>query len=209
MKKELLIIALLIGLPTFFIMSLGPRSTGALVNGLAQIRVDHINLALNFPISLALPYKVKTYNIRLHLRKMASEDYFYPYGLGNGDGYYLELLNVIPDLLRLSCLQPYEDHYISAGGKAILIPGNFWAGIEFEDLGQIPCNPELAQKAEETLDKLVELNNRLLEITIEHSKCPELAQDSMLLAQENVAKGNYEAVITNWRSAWSKAVSCA
>ena len=53
MKKELLIILLLLGLPTFFIMSLGPQSTGALVNGIAQVRVDQINLAMNFPIVLS------------------------------------------------------------------------------------------------------------------------------------------------------------
>ncbi len=209
MKKELLIILLLLGLPTVFIMSLGPQSTGALVNGIAQVRVDQINLAMNFPIVLELPYKVITYRVRQHLRNMASEGYYYPNGLGNGDGYYLELLNVVPDLLRLACLRPYEDHYISASGRAILIPWNRWADGEFTDIGQIPCNPELAQKAEETLDGLVELNNKLLGITILNSRCPEMAQTSMALAQENIAKGNYEAAITNWRSAWSKSVSCA
>lgn len=208
MKKELLIIVLLLGLPTFFIMSLGPQSTGALVNGIAQVRVDQINLAMNFPIVLEPPYKVITYRVRQHLRNMASEGYYYPNGLGNADGYYLELLNVVPDLLRLACLRPYEDHYISASGRAILIPWNRWADGEFTDIGQIPCNSELAQKAEETLDGLVELNNKLLGITIQNSKCPGFAQDSMTLAQENIAMGNYEAAITNWRSAWSKATSC-
>src|SRR3990172_8782877 len=207
MKKELLMILVLLGLPTVFIMSLGPQPTGALVNNLAQIRVEHINLAMNFPIYTSPPYKVITYRIRLHLRNLASEKFYY-YGLVDGDGYYLELLNLFPDLLRLACLRPYQDHYISAGGRAILIPWNRWADGEFTDIGQVPCNPELAQKSEETLDKLVELNNRLLDITIQNSKCPELAADSMALAEENVAKGNYEAAITNWRSAWSKTVNC-
>ena len=208
MKKEMLMILVLLGLPNIFIMNLGPQSTGALVNGLAQIRVEHINLAMSFPIFTSPPYKVITYRVRLHLRNLASEKFYY-YGLVDGDGYYLELLNLFPDLLRLACLRPYEDHYISAGGRAILIPWNRWADGEFTDIGQVPCNPELAQKSEETLDKLVELNNRLLDITIQNSKCGELAADSMALAEENVAKGNYEAAITNWRSAWSKATSCA
>ena len=85
MKKELLLIIVLVGLPTFFIMSLGPQSTGALVNGIAQIKVDQINLAMNFPIVLEPPYKVITYRVRQHLRNMASEGYYYPNGLGNGD----------------------------------------------------------------------------------------------------------------------------
>jgi hypothetical protein len=208
MKKEFLMILVLIGLPTLFIMNLGPQSTGAIVNELAQIRVEHINLAMNFPNYASPPYKVFVYRIRLYLRSMAREDYYYPYGLTNGNGYYLDMLNVVPDLHRLACLRPYEDHYISASGRAILIPWNRWAEVEFEDLGQIPCNPELAQAAEETLDKLVELNNRLLEITIQNSNCPENSADSMALAEENVAKGNYEAAITNWRSAWSKVTYC-
>jgi hypothetical protein len=208
MKKEFLMILVLIGLPTIFIMNLGAQSTGAVVNGLAQIRVDQINLALNFPYTTELPYKVMTYRIRAHLRNMASEDYYYPYGLGNGNGYYLEMTYLVPDLLRLACLRPYEDHYISASGRTFTIPWGRWGGAEFEDLGQIPCNPALQQASEDTLDKLVELNNRLLAITIANSRCGYLAQDSISRGEENIAQGNYEAAITNWRNAWSAATTC-
>jgi len=212
MKKELLMIIVIIGLPTLFIMSFsGQKSTGALTNEVTVLRVERINLYQQFPIITNVPWKTIIYRVRNHLLRGAHDDYYYYYGLGHGHEFFNNEMALVPELLKLMCLERtgfiQEGQFISPGGVSITVPS---AGfdIRFKDIGQVPCDPMLADIAAETLTRVIELDFKMVEMTISNSHCQEFAQQSLTLGRENLAQGRYEAVITDLRNAWSKVASC-
>ena len=203
MIKEAGIILLLIGLPTVFILTLGNANTGALVNDLVQLRNNRIQLYLDFPITLDV-HKTTTYRIRKHLLDGAYDQYYYPYGMSNGDLFFLNELTLFGELLKVMCTQQIRaEEYFTSAGRTITLPNDQWTGVDFESIGIIPCNPELAAIAEETLQKAIEYDTQLVQITIDNSRCK--AEESMELARQNYEEGKYEAMLTNLRSAWSQA----
>jgi len=214
MKKELLMIIVLLGLPTLFIMGYGDaQSTGAATTEMASLRIERINLMLNFPQTTDV-YKTITYRVREYLRRGSHADYYYHNRLGAGDAFFLNEINLLPELFKLMCLAPTEftskGRFISPGGIPIHIAGgNRWFTGQIQDIGQVPCNPDLANRAEEVLIKVMEIDFKMVELTIQTSNCPYLADESMKRAYDNLAEGAYEAVITNLRNAGSRAISCA
>lgn len=205
MKKEILMILLILALPTIFVMSMQPRQTGALVNGIAMLRTERIYIYIGFPIP-PRPLKVIGERARQGILVGAHEDFYTSNGLENGHRFFDNELETYQALLMLMCLKPTgiisEGRFISPGGISITTTG------EITDIGQIPCEEELRIKAEQTLIALVDIDSRLVELTVQNSRCPDIAADSLYRAEMNIIEGNYEAVLTNLRVAWSKVTSC-
>lgn len=200
-------ILFLLALPVVFMMNYGDSATGAVVNEVAQLRILRINEALAFPAPFGI-YKTTAFRVRKFLIDGAKEDFYYPYGLGNGDLFFLNEINLLPELFILMCLQPsgiiQEGRFISPGGISIRLPDKKWFSGRIEDIGQVPCDPVLQKAAEKALNKVIELDFRLVEMTVQNSRCGNIAAPSLRLAQENLGSGEYEAVFTNLRSAGSK-----
>ena len=209
MKKELLMILVILALPTIFIMNYGDsKPTGALTSEVARLRVDRIDLILAFPISIDPVYASITRSIQDYLRAGANGKFYTPSGLTDGDGFFLVEMNLFPELFQLMCLNQIELGLVNSGEVPVVIPGGNWFSGQIKT-GQIPCNKEMQQKAERVLIGAVQLDFKLVELTAQMSSCGGLAEESMQRATQNIAAGNYEAVITNLRNAWRKATSCA
>jgi len=203
MQKELIIILLILGLPTFFIMSYGPGQTGAITTEPAKLRVERINLAITFPQPNGI-YKTTAFRIRDYLRKGANGNFYYHDQLEDADNFFLLEINLLPELFTLMCMESTERALVSHQ-PVLIIPDKTWFNVNIESIGQLPCDPQLKQAAAETLAKVMDIDFRLVEMTVKNGKCPELAEESMQRAKDNLAIGEYQAVITNLRNAWSKA----
>jgi hypothetical protein len=212
MKKELLMILLIIGLPTFFIMSFGPAMTGGVVNELSQMRVDRINLALQFPQSLIPMLKQPSYDSRKYLIQGANEHYFDPTGLMDGNGFFFQERQLIPALLQLMCLQGVGEvnsgRYVSYQGLPVYFMGNLWYGKELPYLGKVLCDFGMQNIAHTTLKKVFELDYNIIDYTIEHSNCPDVGKDKVALSQQYLATGQYEAALDSMQGAWMSAQNC-
>ncbi len=203
MKKELLMILLILGLPTVFIMNLGSEKTGAIANEMGLMRLERINLALSFPEVADGPYKVTIDRIRKYLREGAYYEYYYPQGLTKGYFFFPNEMLLYTELLKLMCLkQTEEGKFISPGGVIITLPGGKWQGVEFRDAGM--CDSFLQQAAERTLLGVTELDFRLVETTAGISYCGFRAVESMQLAMQNKNNRNYEAMLNNLQEAWTE-----
>jgi hypothetical protein len=190
MKKEVVMILLIIGLPLFFIMNFGQQTTtGAAVNELAQLRIERINLYLNFETPANRAHKNFAYRIRQGLLANSNDRFYYPYGLGSGNDFLDNEGEIFYDLGVLACeIQPEL--------------GPEWS------IGTVPCDTAQQSQARYIRQQLAMLDYKLIEITVQNSNCPANSQESMILAQQNLAMQNYDALLTNLRSAWSK-TKCA
>lgn len=213
MKKEILMILVIIGLPTFFIMSFGPAYSGALVNEVSQMRVDRINMALQFPQYLIPMLKQPTYDVRNYLIQGANEHYYGPTGLIDGSGFFFQEMQLIPALLQLMCLvqvdQPNQGLYISGQGLQIHLINNLWYNKQLPYLGKVLCDGTARDAAHATLAKIIENDFNLVEYTVEQSNCPEAGRASLQNAQENFVAGEYEMTLDYLKTAVMQASACA
>jgi hypothetical protein len=212
MEKELMMILLIIGLPTFFIMSFGPAMTGSVVNEVSQMRVDRINLALQFPQYVIPMLKQPTYDVRNYLIQGANEHYYGPTGLIDGSGFFFQEMQLIPALLQLMCLvqieQPNQGLYISGQGLQIHLINNLWYNKQLPYLGKVLCDGVSRDAAHTALAKVIENDFNLVEYTIEQSNCPDIARPQLQKAQEFFAAGEYEMMLDALRLAVSQASAC-
>jgi hypothetical protein len=212
MKKELLIILLIIGLPTFFIMGFGPAMTGRVVNELSQMRVDRINLALQFPQSLIPMLKQPSYDSRKYLIQGANEHYFDPTGLMDGNGFFFQERQLVPALLHLMCLQSLGEvnsgNYISYQGLPVHLFNNKWYGKSLPYLGKVLCDAGMQNTAHTTLKKVFELDYNLIDYTMQNSNCPGTGKEKLNLSQQFLATGEYEAALDLLQGAWMSSQNC-
>lgn len=212
MKKELLMILLIIGLPTFFIMSFRPAMTGGVVNELSQLRVDRINLALQFPQSLIPMLKQPSYDTRKYLIQGANEHYFNPTGLMDGNGFFFQERQLIPALLQLMCLQGLGEvnsgRYVSYQGLPVYLINNEWYGKNLQYLGKVLCDNGMQNIAHTTLKKVFELDYNLVEYTMQNSNCPDAGNQKLNLSQQYLATGEYEAALDFLQGAWMTTQNC-
>lgn len=212
MKKEILIILLIIGLPTLFIVSLGPAMTGQVVNELSQMRVDRINLALQFPQSLIPMLKQPSYDARKYLIQSANEHYFNPTGLMDGNGFFFQERQLIPALLQLMCLQSLGEvnngKYVSYQGLPVYLMGNMWYGKKLPYLGKVLCDYGMQNAAHTALKKIFELDYNLVGYTLQHSNCPYAGNEKLNLSQQYLETGQYEAALDALQSAWKSSQVC-
>ncbi len=211
MKKELLLIALLIGLPTFFIMNFGDTNAiGKLVEEMAVLRMQRIETYIGFPATLSITHQAIVDRIRQGMLANSDADFYSPSGLQNGDRYFYNELILFKELLTLMCLQPtgfgVNGTYVSPDGMHVTLLDNRWQGTEFNNA---PCNPELQQMAKNAIVQLITLDIQLVQSAIQSSSCPKLATSSMERARNDIAIGAFEPALVNLENAWSKAVNCA
>ncbi len=212
MKKEILMILLIIGLPTFFIMSFGPSMTGKVVNEVSQMRVDRINMALQFP-QYAIPMlKQPTYDARNYLIQGANEHYYGPTGLIDASGFFFQEMQLLPALLQLMCLiqieQPNQGLYISGQGLPIHLINNMWYNKQLPYLGKVLCDGVARDAAHATLAKVMQNDFNLVEYTINQSNCPDTALPTLQTSKEYYAAGEYEMMLDALRLAVSQASAC-
>ena len=211
MKKELLVILLILGLPTFFITTLGPGLTGKIVNDVGQLKVDRINL-LAFPFSPIPFLKQPVYDVKKYLAAGADENFYYPYGLGSGNNFFYNEQQLVLALLKLMCLQqtgqPNGGLYASYQGLKVHLLGNRWYGYGINYMGNFPCDYVVQDAAHKTLQNVLELDFKLVDYTIQQSNCPEQAREKLTLAQQYLVVGEYEPTLDYLNSAWNQATAC-
>jgi len=212
MKKELVVILLIIGLPTFFIMTLGPGLTGKIVNEIGELKVARIELALQFPFSPIPFLKQPVYDAKKYLAAGASENFYYPYGLGSGNNFFYNEQQLVLALLKLMCLQqtgqPNEGLYVSYQGLKVHLLNNRWYGYGINYMGNFPCDYVVQDAAHKTLQKVLETDFKLVDFTIQQSSCPKMARDKLKLAEQYMAVGEYEPTLDYLKSAWNQATAC-
>jgi len=212
MKKELLMIILIIGLPTFFIMSFGPAMTGGVVNELAEMTVARIQLGVQFPQSLIPMLKQPSYDARKYLIQGANEHYFNPNGLMDGTGFFFQERQLIPALLQLMCLQGIGEvnsgNYVSYQGLPVYLINNMWYGKQLPYLGKVLCDFGMQNIAHTTLKKVFELDFNIIEYTMQHSNCPEAGTQKLNLSQQYLGTGQYEAALDSLQGAWLSSQNC-
>lgn len=211
MKKELLMLISLIGLPTLFIMTMHGGTTGAFSNEFAQLRLDRLMLYHSFPVPMDSPiHKRLATRVKEGIRAGAHEDFYGPDRLQSGDRFLDNEQEVILTLLQLSCLKPVgtppKGRYITPSGMDIIMVNNKYFEIGFESIGEVPCDDNMRYNAEIALKKLMELDYTLIMKTVEQSKCPPV--ETLTRAREDIIYGNIEAALTNLRAAWSKSTYC-
>lgn len=205
-------ILLAIGLPTFFIMSFGPAMTGGVVNDVAVLKVDRINLALQFPQSLVPMLKQPSYDSRKYLIQGADEHYYNPSGLMDGNGFFFQERQLIPALLQLMCLQGLGEvnsgYYVSYQGLPIHLINNLWYNKQLPYLGKVVCDYGMQDIAHSTLKKVFELDYNLIELTMQNSNCPGAGKEKLNMSEQLFATGEYEAALDSMQGAWVSSKNC-
>ncbi|MEM3154406.1 MAG: hypothetical protein QW165_02435 [Candidatus Woesearchaeota archaeon] len=212
MQKELLMILLIVGLPTFFIMSFGPALSGAVVNEVSEMRVERINLALQFPQYTIPMLKQPTYDTRKYLIQGANERYYGPQGLIDAQGFFFQEMQLIPALLQLMCLyqygEPNQGLYTSIQGVQVHLINNMWYNKQIPYLGKVICDPIAQDAAHRTLSKVFENDFKLVAYTIEKSNCPEPAKAVLQTSKEYYSMGEYEMALDYLKTAVTRASAC-
>lgn len=180
MQKELMVL-FLFSLAAIVIVSETRNNgpTGEIASTLGQIRSERIGLYLSFPQSDNPSQRVVTQRVRKYLLYGARDDFFYVNNIDSGHLFFDNELSLVDNLMILACRTE-----------------------------SFQCDEFLQQRATFTLDKVMELDTQLVEITIFNSQCPLNANSAMFLSHEAVQKRDYVAAITNLRVAWSKATEC-
>jgi len=186
--------------------------TGAIANELSQIRVDRIEIALQFPYSQVPFLKMPTYDARKYLIDGASEHYYYPYGLGEGNLFFFNEIQLMPALFKLMCLQqigqPNQGNYVSFQGLKVHLINNAWYNKGIDYMGNFPCDGMSQQAAHAALAKIMDLDFKLVDYTIQNSRCQGAAAQTLQTAKDYLALGEYEFTLDNLKSAWNQASSC-
>ena len=213
MKKEIITVFLIIGLPTVFIMLIGGGITGVVPYEVSNLRVERINLYLAFPQDSGF-YKAHTYRVREALRYGSRNEYYQYNGLASTKGhlFFDSEIGLVQELLTLSCLQPVgfveDGMFITPGGAKFILPGSQFNEVPYAEISQVPCDPELQALAVSTLHDILRLDQQLVDYTIGYSSCPGQAIEARDMAKGNIAQGLVEASLNNLRIAWSKATFC-
>lgn len=213
MKKELLVVFLLLALPVFFVLMMeGFSSTGAIVNDFAVLRKDRVELYLNFPSPADAFHAGLARNVKDYLRAGAHEDFYGPDHLKFGDRFFENEQNLVELLLKLSCLRPVvsppKGLFVTGGGMDVVMLGNKFFYTPYDDF-MIPCSEQVRPSAEMTLKSVLVLDVELVRASIEFSNCPELAKDSFDLSLNALQRRDLEGVLTYLRVAWDKADKCS
>ncbi|VVB81878.1 Uncharacterised protein [uncultured archaeon] len=217
MKKlvtQVLVIVLLIGLPTFFIMNFGDySSTGSVTNQNAVIRLDRLDVYLSFPVPIYNPILKKlSEEARNFLRAGARDNFYGPNRLRAGDSFFSNENALFVDLVKLSCIKHVgtiaKGSFVTPGGIQIMMPGNTFFNVDYDELSKLPCDVAVIPKAEQAIGKVLQLDALLVKSTIESSSCPEQASENYILATQSMAVGNVENALINLHVAWSKAANC-
>jgi len=199
MVKEVITILLIVGLSTIFIMSsVDNTTTGAVSSEMAKLRVERIELYHAFPTPLRNPiHKQLAERVRRFLLAGAHQNFYQYDRLRNGNLFMDNERELYTHLFYLMCvLQPEE-----------FLPSKQING-RVDSIGKIPCDLGLQAHAKRTFLALLEIDYQLLVHTVHDSQCPELAEESMMLALQNKALGKYDSYLSNLRMAWSRASTC-
>lgn len=192
MKKELLIVLFLTLVPALLVKGV--------VNHVAEIRIDRVKLAQAYKPSFeASPIdSILNFRVRDQLFYGAHEDFYDPKGLGcKGDEYLENERYLIISLLQSSCVLPAD---IGLAEKEI---------GRVKDIGVVPCSLMFAEEAREMLQKVVSLNQKFMNITVERSTCDSYAAGLWMARTENdIRLGDYDALLNHWHAAWRHATSC-
>jgi len=203
MKKELLIILVLLGLPTLFIMTFEAEvgASGYVINELANLRLERLNLYNEFPVT----ENPVANSIKEGLRA-GSAGSFYSIALSSGIDFFHNERIIVGNLLKLSCLSPLgnKGRFVSKQGMdVVMIKNKFFDMPSSYFVGY--CTP-LSETAEFTLKKLIKIDYELVLYTIEHSKCPETK--NIEIAKYFFEQGNFEQGLIFLENSWISVSNC-
>ncbi len=209
MKKEMPALVFFLALLGLVITQTG--ITGNIANDLSELRVARIKIALEYPISGVPMLKIPSQDTRKYLIDGATEHYYFPYGLGS-EMFFFNEKQLMPALFQQMCLvqigQPNQGDYISYQGLPVHLMGNLWYNKRINYLGNVVCDYTAQLYAHQAITKVMELDFKLVEYTIQESDCPETAQQTLILAKEFLEGGEYERTIDALQLSWSQATKC-
>jgi len=208
MRKEVLMILLIVGLPTMFIMTLHGGPTGLFSNEMANARSERLDLYLTWKPETGI-WKTTVRDIREGLRMSGHSNYYRHQGLQLGDEYFQREMNTAGRLLEVACLKPSpiisEKTFRTPAGFKVRSGSTF---ASFKSVGQLPCEMQLVDLAEYTLGHLLQQDYNLIVITASYSNCPDSARETILRARDHITEGNVEEGLNNLHAAWRTLVSC-
>ena len=172
--------------------------TGLLVNDVAAIREQRVELYLNFPQTDNPVHKQLANRARDLLRMSAYHDYFTYDGIMTS-AYFEHERELVSALLVLSCLRESD-----IPGRVITPDGISIVGT-IESIGVVPCDPALGVAAETALGKVLQQDYQLVRVGVENSACKDRARNALLLARDAITYGFFDTALTNLQAAWYKA----
>jgi len=213
MKKEIMMVLLLVLLPTLFIMNFGGnQSTGAVVNEIEKLRLERLKY-MTFPTygtGLSDQCKFTVKQIRDTLRKNTDQRFFDYLGLRTGQLFYKnekELFSYFISLLYLRQSAPGQ--YVGIKDVLVTITQPITI-VDTSKIGLNYCTEDIAMQAAEVLVALADWNMRIMQKTIDLNKCPDQqeALRTMDRAKGAYNAGDYDVFFIELETAWKQGAGC-
>lgn len=170
-------------------------ATGRIVNEFGELRDKRIELYMNFP-NYVQNYALQSVvdNVRRLLLFNAQGAYYTPYGIYDPVVFFNNERELIDNLQILACeKQPSFINY----------------QVPYPDTGALPCNEQLRAAALENIDKLIQIDIKLVEATAVKSKCPGKALDGVDIARASLINKNYNHVLLSLQASYTQSLACA
>lgn len=197
MKRGAMVLFLL-GLCAILVLSeIHMRSPSAsVVSDFGELRQDRINLYLNFPNYADNRFHQTLIDrTRTLIRMNAQGSYYSDFGIYDPNIFFNNEYELVDTLMVLACMK--QPQYVS-----YQVPG-----YDINNLGVLPCNPQLQQTAVNTLYGLMDVDIRLMERMTPYA-C-QSAYQSIAMAKESTNKADFVGTITNLKATYQHILDCA